>query len=96
MKRKYPQSLGSILKELIEATGLKPELERKSIESVWPEIVGPHIAAYCKDVKVKGSTLHVTVTSASLKEDLSYMRDLLVPKLNEYAHQEIIDSIILH
>ena len=40
MKRSEPMRIGEVITQMIEATGLRPELNRRSIESAWPTVVG--------------------------------------------------------
>ena len=40
MKRREPRLLGAIIENMIDATGLRPQYQRHSIEAVWPQVVG--------------------------------------------------------
>ena len=85
--------LDAIIKQMIDATGLRPEYERRAVESLWPDVVGKHIASYTGRIYVKDRTLNVQIISASLKEELSYLRELLVRQHNEAAGADVISSI---
>lgn len=85
--------LDAIIKQMIDATGLRPEYERRAVESLWPDVVGKHIASYTGRIYVKDRTLNVQIISASLKEELSYLRELLMRQLNEAAGADVISSI---
>lgn len=95
MKRSEPLRIDEILRRMVEATGLRPDLMRHTVESLWPRIVGPHIAAYTGRIFVSGRTLNVYITSAALKEELGYARTDLVDKLNEAVGESVIDDIII-
>lgn len=95
MKRSEPLRIDEILRRMVEATGLRPDLMRHTVESLWPRIVGPHIAAYTGRIFVSGRTLNVYITSAALKEELGYARADLVDKLNEAVGESVIDDIII-
>ncbi len=96
MKRRQPLLINQILRQMIEATGMRPQLERHTIESMWPAVVGQQIASYTNRLYVKDSTLHVYIVSAPLKEELSYARDRLVEKLNEAVGKHVIDAVVIH
>lgn len=96
MKRTEPLLINQIIRQMIEDTGLRPAFQRHSVESVWPQVVGKDIALYTGRIFVRDTTLHVYITSAPLKEELGYARDLLVKRLNEAVGAEVIDSIIIH
>lgn len=96
MKRTEPLRLDAIIERMIDATGLRPDLGRHTIESAWPRIVGRHIADYTGRLYVDGTKLHVYITSAALKEELGYARAQLVDRLNEAAGADVIDDILIH
>lgn len=96
MKQSEPMRLDDIIEKMVTATGLRPQFEAHSIENVWPDVVGKQINAYTSRVYVRGRTLHVHLTSASLKEELGYMRELLVRQLNSAAGADVITNIAIH
>lgn len=96
MKRTEPLRIDEIIEKMVDATGLRPQMEAHSIENVWPDVVGKHINAYTSRVYVRDRILHVHITSAALKEELSYMRDLLVRQLNQAAGAAVITNIQIH
>lgn len=93
MKRTEPMRLGDIIQKMVDATGLRPQYSRRSVEAAWPDVVGPHIAAYTGRVYVKDRTLYVHIVSAPLKEEMTYLHDLLVRQLNEAAGADVISNI---
>lgn len=93
MKRTQPLRLDAIIQQMIDATGLRAQLNRRAVESFWPDVVGANIASYTGRVFVRDTTLHVQIVSAPLKEELSYMKELLVRQLNEAAGQTVIKDI---
>ncbi|MDE6611025.1 MAG: DUF721 domain-containing protein [Muribaculaceae bacterium] len=96
MKRSEPLRLDQVIQRMIDATGMRPDFGRHSIEAMWPVVVGRHIAAYTTQAYVRERTLHVHITSASLKEELGYARAQLVDNLNNAVGEDIIDDIIIH
>ena len=96
MKRTEPELFDDILRQVIEATGMRPKMQAHAIESVWPDVVGPYIASFTGRKYVADRVFHVHVVSAPIKEQLSFMRDALVKSLNEAAGDDIIDAVIIH
>ena len=96
MKRSEPLMLGEILDQMMTRVAHDPETRRAYLESIWPRIAGEHIAAYTNQVRLEGRLLHVYVQSASLKEQLGYLREKLVRQFNEQAGESAIDNILLH
>ncbi|MDE5629718.1 MAG: DUF721 domain-containing protein [Muribaculaceae bacterium] len=96
MKRVEPLRLGEVIDQMIKATGLRPQMDRCNVESMWPRIAGKHIAAYTRRVQLDGRMLHVWLTSAALKEELGYIRELLAEQINKAAGSDAVDNIIIH
>lgn len=96
MRRAQPLQLGQIIEKMLDDTGLRPAMQRRSVEAMWPEVAGKHIASYTRRVTLEGRTLHVYVDSAALKEELGYLRDTLVEQINRMAQRRAIDNILIH
>ena len=96
MKRKEPLSIGEVINRMIDSTGMRDNLDRHKAESMWPKVAGPSIAAYTGRLYVQGRTLHAYITSAPLKEELGYAREVLTEKINQAVGKDVIDDIILH
>lgn len=95
MKRVEPMRLDEIVRYMIEQSGLRPQFERRTIESVWPKVVGKHIASYTGRIYVRDTTLYVHIVSAPLKQELAFLQDNLVQQLNEAAGANVINKIKL-
>ncbi len=96
MRRAKPLQIGEIIEKMITDTGLRPAMERRSVEAMWPEIVGRHIASYTRRVVLDGKKLHVYIDSAPLKEELGYLRETLIEQINRLAARHAVDNIIIH
>lgn len=96
MKRSQPLQIGQIIDKMLTDTGLRPSLERRSVEALWPAVVGRHIASYTRRVALEGRVMHIYIDSAPLKEELGYLRDTLVTKLNKLANRRVVDNILIH
>lgn len=96
MKRKEPLRLDEVIRRMIEQTGMRPELERRTAVTMWPRIVGDSIAAYTSRIYVQDRVLHVFLSSAPLKEELGYARANLTDRINQAVGADVIDQIIIH
>ena len=63
---------------------------------LWPEIVGPGVNRYTTRRYVERGVMHVYITSAVLKNELSYIRTRLVEQINRAVGSDVITSIIFH
>ena len=64
--------IGDILKEIIQTNKLEKGLNQISVADAWKNLMGNGVNHYTQDVILKGSTLYVQLTSAVLREELSY------------------------
>lgn len=96
MKRTEPKSIAEIIDEVIRSQGLDGEMAGRRICFAWSDVVGPGIAKATSRRYVDGTTLHVHISSAALKNDLQYMKSTLIGRLNEAAGSEVINNIVFH
>ena len=96
MKRTEPLQIGQVIDMMMSRAAADPETRARFLAGIWPRIAGEHIAAYTSKVYFDKRMLHVYLTSASLKEQLGYMREALVVQFNNQAGENAIDNIIFH
>lgn len=96
MKRAYPTPLGTIIEDMMNRAANDPETRRQYIIGLWPKVAGTHVALYTTSIKLIGRSLHVYLSSASLKEQLGYLRETLKNQYNRIVGENVIDNIILH
>lgn len=97
MKRSTPLQLNEIIQRMIDDTGMRNSYERRTVESLWPQIVGQSIAQYTRRVWLdEQGVFHVEIRSAALKEELGYMRENLVNHLNTAYGAEKVKAVVIH
>lgn len=96
MKRSEPKTFGEIFAESITQAGLDSAYDRQRASFVWPDIVGPTVNRMTTRRYVEGDTLHVYISSAPLKSELSFLTQTLVSRINENIGKEVIKSIVIH
>lgn len=96
MKRVEAQSAFEIWEGMMAQAGMTDEYARQRLCFLWAEVVGPAINRYTSRRFVDGDRLHVFITSASLKNELLYLRPQLVKRLNEAVGRELITDVVIH
>lgn len=97
MKRIEPQILRDIIEKALRDVGLDGQFARQRASFMWAEVVGPVINRHTVRRFVdKSGVLHVYIDSASLKNDLQFMRHELVRRLNEAVGSEVIADVAIH
>ena len=88
-------SIGDVLKEFIEKNKLQAGMDKINVEEAWKSLMGNGVNSYTKEVVLKGTTLYVSLTSAVLREELSYGKQKIIKMINEELHKEVIKDVIL-
>jgi hypothetical protein len=88
-------SIGDVLKEFIEKYKLQSGMDKIDVEEAWKSLMGNGVNSYTKEVVLKGTTLYVSLTSAVLREELSYGKQKIIKMINEELRKEVIKEVIL-
>lgn len=94
-KMSNESTIGAVLKEIIERNKLQQGLNEIDVQEAWMQLLGNGVKNYTKNITLKGSTLYVTLSSAVLREELSYGKDKIISLINEHLKREVITSLIL-
>lgn len=98
MKKTEAQLIGDIIHEVFVRSGMEDNEARQKSCMMWSDIVGPTVNRHTTRRYVTNEgIMHVFINSASLKNDLSFMRSQLIAQLNEYSGQpDTIKELIIH
>lgn len=96
MKRKRmakPAPLGGVLKEALKASHIDVDLELYGLWEHWAEAVGPVIEKNARPAAIKGRLLLVNVSSAPWIQQLQYLKEELIQKLNQALGRDAVGDI---
>lgn len=96
MKRTDAQSVGDIIEDMMRQAGMTDEYARRRVCYLWAEVVGPGVGRFTSRRYVEGDILHVHISSAALKNEISFLRPQLVKRLNDAVGQIVISDIMIH
>lgn len=96
MERTEPKILADIINESLQRDGLDTAMAEQRALYMWPEIVGPGVNRYTTRRYVDHGVMHVYLSSAVLKNELSFHKTSLVEQLNRAAGSNVISQIVLH
>ncbi|MDD2986340.1 DUF721 domain-containing protein [Flavobacterium sp.] len=88
-------SISEVLQTFIEKNKLQNGMDKIDVEKAWKELMGVGVNNYTQEVILKGSTLHVTLTSAVLREELSYGKHKIIAMINEELRKDIVKELNL-
>lgn len=98
MKRIEPQQVGDIIQEVFRRSGNEENAARYRALVNWLNVVGKGINAQTtRRYITEQGVMHVYITSAAVKSDLSFMRGQLIAALNGYAGApDVVKDLIIH
>ena len=88
-------SVGDVLKQIIKVNKLQPGIDQIAVKEAWKSLMGNGVNSYTRNVVLKGSTLYVELTSAVLREELSYGKDKIIKMINEELRRDIVAVVVL-
>lgn len=88
-------SIGDVLKAFIETNKLQAGMNKIDVQQAWKNLMGNGVNSYTKEVVLKGTTLYVALTSAVLREELSYGKQKIIKMINEELGKEVVKDVIL-
>lgn len=89
------KSLSDLLKIFTDKKGLNKGLNQIEVARAWSEQMGPAIEKYTTKIYLDKKTLFVRLSSAVLREELSYGKAQIIKNLNECLGKELIQKIVL-
>lgn len=88
-------SIGDVLKQIIQTNKLQPGMDQVSVKDAWKNLMGNGVNTYTRNIALKGTTLYVELTSAVLREELSYGKDKIVRMINEELGRDVVKDVVL-
>jgi hypothetical protein len=65
------------------------------VREAWQNVMGNGVNNYTTEIQLKGSTLYVALSSAVLREELSYGKDKIIKMINEEVQKELVTHLVL-
>jgi predicted nucleic acid-binding Zn ribbon protein len=88
-------SIGDAIKQFLQGSRLKGEIQALQIDNVWEQVMGKTVARYTENLKVINRTLFITTSVAPLKQELLYQKEKIKLRVNEALGEKVIDEIVI-
>ncbi|TAK37344.1 MAG: DUF721 domain-containing protein [Saprospiraceae bacterium] len=88
-------SLKEVLKGMVDSMKWKEKLHETKIRQVWNTRMGTTINNYTKDIKLRQGKLFITLTSAPLRQELSYEKEKIQEMMNRELGGDYVISVIV-
>lgn len=89
------QPVGNILLQMLKAYGIQDKYFDARAKQLWFETMGPSIEKYTQNVYVKNKVLYITISSAALRQEISYSKEKIKKFINEGIGEEYIQGVVI-
>ena len=87
--------IGDVLKQFISQNKLEAGMDVVNVRDAWKNLMGNGVNNYTTEIQLKGSTLYVALSSAVLREELSYGKDKIIKMINEELKKDLVTNLVL-
>ena len=89
-------SISEAMKQFLDGSRLKGDIQALQIEDVWEEIMGKTIARYTDKLQIIGGKLIITTHVGPLKNELLYQKEKIKQRVNEALKSKVVTEVIIH
>lgn len=93
---KEVKPIGKVLEELLQIYRLKSRVNEVNLVQEWEKIVGPLIAKKTEKIILKNGILHLTISSAPLKQELQYSKDQILQLIDDRFGKGYVRGLEIH
>lgn len=79
-----PHRLGNLIPQMLKDNHLEKGMEKIQVREAWEEVMGQGVMNYTTSVEMKGGILIISLSSATLREELEYGKEKILAMLNDY------------
>jgi hypothetical protein len=87
--------ISNVLQQFIQENKLQGGIDKINVADAWKNLMGPGVNNYTTEILLKGNTLYVALSSAVLREELSYGKEKIIAMLNEELRNEVVKELVL-
>ncbi|WP_046756991.1 DUF721 domain-containing protein [Kordia jejudonensis] len=97
MKKRHTEhrTISEVLKDFVTENRLEDGLDKIDARDAWVNLMGNGVNNYTTNIMLKNDTLYVSLSSAVLREELSYGKEKMIKMLNESLGKDLIQHIVL-
>lgn len=96
MKKKHPQKLGDVMQSVLSERGYLTSCFEVDVMQKWHAIVGEKISAVTECSEVREGIIYIRVSSASWRQELSFLKKEIIEKIKEKTRCKTIKDIIFY
>ncbi|CAN5374054.1 DUF721 domain-containing protein [soil metagenome] len=94
-KKSNEYTLKQAIDEMMRSFRLQGKMDEMKLINGWEKVMGAVILKYTRKIHIENRILYVELSSAALREELSYGKTKMIKMLNDEAGGSVIDEVIL-
>lgn len=87
--------ISEVLKQFISQNKLEAGMDIVNVREAWQSVMGPGVNNYTSEIQLKGTTLYVALSSAVLREELSFGKEKIIKMINEELRKDLVTNLVL-
>jgi ATP-dependent Zn protease len=95
MRNSNEQSLGEIIRQMIDQYRLRDKLSEVAVRHTWDLTMGQAVSKRTESIRVEKDKMIIRITSASLKQELSYQKDSILELMNRELGGDYIKEVVI-
>ena len=95
-RKNPPEKIGTIVDAILSERGYLVECRELGVVRAWPSLVGEQLARVAECTRVERGVLFVRVTSAAWRQEISFMKQLLLSKIRMDTGCSTIKDIVFY
>ena len=88
-------SMRDALKQFLNQSRLKGDVQAMQIEEVWEKLMGKTISKYTESIKIIHHTLFITTSVAPLKQELLFQKENIIKRVNEALGESVVKEVVI-
>lgn len=89
------EPVGNIVLRMLKAYGIQDKYYEARAKQLWHETMGPTISSYTQNIYVKNRKLYITISSSSLRQEISFSKDKIKNFINEGIGEDFIQGVVI-
>jgi hypothetical protein len=95
MRSSNDQKLGDAIREMLKLYHLDDKMDEHKLIRSWEKAVGPLISKHTTGIYISNSKLVVTIDSAPLRQEMSYLSGKIIKDLNAMVGAQVVTELVL-
>ncbi len=87
------ERIKKVLARTLQGLGIEKKVKEGKVFEVWEEAVGKKVASHTRPQRIKGGRLFVGVSDSAWLQELSFLKENIIKKINKRLGEETVKEI---